>query len=353
MTFLMPLPILGSNPDDGFIFGAFANWVRYGYKKFPYSQLHHLSVTAAASKVSVDVIYQAEFIRAVGKWDMTIDSRFYGDRFAYNFFGLGNETTNTTDELSFNRVQNSLIYINPNVRKLFARGNGQFLIGGTLRRIGIENEDATNRFIAEFGNDIPAFFDAKLQLGGKMEFNYENSDNPLITHSGTKFKSSLSYENDVWGEDVNVGKFKASLAFFYSLDKRQYITLATRVGTQHNFGKFNFYDGAIIGGTINGTPSTLRGFRAERFTGNTSFYHNSEVRIKLFSSVNRILPFTIGVHGGFDYGRVWIDEEDSNKWHQGYGGGVWFSPVNALLFRAEYFVSDEEELITIGAGFAF
>ena len=251
-------------------------------------------------------------------------------------------------------MQNSLIYINPNLRKLITRGNGEFLIGGTLRRIGIDdNVDGKTRFINDFGDGNPNLFDVKLQLGAKVEFNYANLDNPLITHSGTKFKSSLSWENDVWGDDVNVGKLKASLAFYYSLDKRQYITLATQVGTQHNFGKFNFYDGAIIGGTINGTPSSLRGFRAERFAGNTSLYHNSEVRIKLFSSTNRILPFTIGVHGGFDYGRVWLDDEDSDKWHQGYGGGVWFSPVNALLFRGEYFVSDEEKLITIGAGFAF
>jgi hypothetical protein len=349
----MPLPVIGSNPDDGFVFGAFANWVRYGYKKFPYSQLHHLSVTAAASKVSVDVIYQGEFIRTVGNMDFTIDSRFYGDRFAYNFFGLGNNTSNVANKLSLNRVQNSLIYVNPNLRKLIARGNGEILIGGTIRRIGIERNDDEPRFIDGYGESIPDFFDPKLQLGAKFEFNYENSDNPLITHSGTKFNSSLSWENDVLGDAVNVGKLKASLALFYSIDRRQYITLATRIGTQHNFGRFNFYDGAIIGGTINGTPSTLRGYRAERFAGNTSFYHNSEVRIKLFSSTNRILPFTIGVHGGLDYGRVWVDDEESDKWHKGYGGGIWFSPVNALLFRVEYFESEEEELITIGAGFAF
>ncbi len=352
--FLMPLPILGFNPDDGFVFGALANWVRYDYKKFPYSQLHHLSVTAAASKLSVDIIYKGEFIRTVGKMDFTIDSRFHGDRFAYNFFGLGNETDNPDNELSFNRVQNSLLYFNPNLRKLFARGNGEILIGGILSRIKIaENEGDTPRFINEFGNGRPDLFDARLQLGAKFEFNYENSDNVLITHSGTKFNSSLSWEKDVLGNEVNVGKLKTSLAFYYSLDRKQNITLATRVGTQHNFGKFNYYDGAIIGGTIYGSPSTLRGFRAERFTGNTSFYHNSEARIKLFSSTNRILPFTLGIHGGVDYGRVWIDEETSDKWHKGYGGGLWFSPVNALLFRLEYFTSEEDNIITFGTGFAF
>jgi hypothetical protein len=25
----------------------------------------------------------------------------------------------------------------------------------------------------------------------------------------------------------------------------------------------------------------------------------------------------------FDYGRVWLDGETSNKWHQSMGGGIW------------------------------
>ena len=350
----MPLPIIGSNPDDGLLLGAFANWVRYGYKKFPYSQFHHLSVTAAASKVSLDVIYQGEFIRAAGKMDFTINSRFHGNRFAYNFFGLGNETPKINKDLSYNRVQNSLIYFNPNLRKLVTRGNGEFLIGGILRRISIMDNASDNpRFINAFATNNPNIFNSKLQLGAKIEFNYANLDNPLITHSGTKFRSSISWENDVWGDNVNVGKLKASLAFYYSLDKRQFLTLATQVGTQHNFGKFNFYDGAIIGGTINGTPSSLRGFRAERFTGNTSFYHNSEIRIKLFSSTNRILPFTFGMHGGFDYGRVWLKDEISNDWKTSYGIGFWVVGADMINLNASIFNSKEGAYFKFGLGFGF
>ncbi|MEM6964199.1 MAG: metallophosphoesterase [Bacteroidota bacterium] len=349
--FLMPLPVIGSNQDDGLILGASATWTRYKFKKFPYAQLHYFSATAAFSKVSLDMVYQSEFIEALGRWDVTIDSRFYGNRFAYNFFGDGNETTNTNDALSFNRVQNSLVYVNPSARRRFAGGNGAILFGSIIKRVKIEDTD--NRFIAQYGEGIPDFFAARLQLGANFQFDYENLDNPLITHSGVKFNTSFSWENDVQGDAVNVGKINASLALYYSLDKRQYITLATRVGSQHNFGRFFFYDSGIIGGTINGSPSTLRGYRAERFYGNTTFFHNSEVRIKLFSSTNRILPFTVGVHGGYDYGRVWIDDEDSDKWHSGYGGGIWFSPVNALLFRGEYFISEEDQFFTIGAGFAF
>jgi hypothetical protein len=31
---------------------------------------------------------------------------------------------------------------------------------------------------------------------------------------------------------------------------------------------------------------------------------------------------SFGIFGGFDYGRVWLDGETSNKWHQSVGGGL-------------------------------
>lgn len=349
--FLMPLPAFGFNPDDGFILGATANWTRYKFKKFPYSQFHHFSATYAFSKNSIDLLYQGEFVQAFGKWDGIIDSRFYGDRFAYNFFGTGNETKLEPVELAFNRVQNSLIFVNPSFRKLFARGNGQLLFGGTLRSIQLKKTDG--RFIADFENETEKLFEHKLQLGAKFQFNYQNSDNPLIPSTGTNFRSSLGWEKDVLGDDINFAKLKVSSSFYISLDKKQNFVLALQLGTEHNWGDFQFYDGAILGGLANGSQSTIRGYRAERFYGNTSFFQNSELRIKLISSTNRIMPFTFGIHGGYDLGRVWIDEQDSEKWHKGYGGGLWISPVNALLIRVEYFASEEDQIFTLGSGFAF
>jgi hypothetical protein len=32
-----------------------------------------------------------------------------------------------------------------------------------------------------------------------------------------------------------------------------------------------------------------------------------------------------GIFAGFDYGRVWLDGEASNKWHQSVGGGIWLN----------------------------
>jgi hypothetical protein len=40
------------------------------------------------------------------------------------------------------------------------------------------------------------------------------------------------------------------------------------------------------------------------------------------------------------YGRVWLDGEASNKWHQSVGGGIW---LNGYTTRLTYFKSADDE----------
>ena len=46
---------------------------------------------------------------------------------------------------------------------------------------------------------------------------------------------------------------------------------------------------------------------------------------------------TYGFFGGYDYGRVWLDGETSNKWHQSVGGGFWLNGLNVITARITYF----------------
>ena len=57
--------------------------------------------------------------------------------------------------------------------------------------------------------------------------------------------------------------------------------------------------------------------------------------------------------GGVDYGRVWQDEEDSDKWHTGYGGGLWIAPVDFIVINFSYFKSKEEKRFGVLFGFDF
>jgi hypothetical protein len=56
---------------------------------------------------------------------------------------------------------------------------------------------------------------------------------------------------------------------------------------------------------------------------------------------------------GLDYGRVWLEGEDSDTWHVGYGGGVWLAPLGATIITLTYFLDDERGQFAFAAGWPF
>ena len=91
---------------------------------------------------------------------------------------------------------------------------------------------------------------------------------------------------------------------------------AHRTGAATNFGDYDIYFANTLGRSEN-----LRGFWRYRFSGKTSFYQNTELRLALSKRKN------FGMLGFFDDGRVWIEEEDSKTFHVGYGGGLIFYTI--------------------------
>ena len=57
---------------------------------------------------------------------------------------------------------------------------------------------------------------------------------------------------------------------------------------------------------------------------------------------NLCIPDEIGIIGFNDVGRVWLEGENSKRWHHGYGGGVWIAPFSVAVLTAEYEMSKDE-----------
>lgn len=97
----------------------------------------------------------------------------------------------------------------------------------------------------------------------------------------------------------------------------------------------------------------MRGFRDQRFTGDAYFYQSSDLRLRIKDYTTGILPITIGVFGGFDYGRTWLSGDPSSKWHTSQGGGLWISGVSSFGLSFGYFNSVETNIFQVGFGFGF
>ena len=102
-----------------------------------------------------------------------------------------------------------------------------------------------------------------------------------------------------------------------------------------------------------GGKSNLRGYRSSRFSGDKSFYQNIEIRYKVANFKNYAFTGHIGLVGFWDLGRVWLQGEDSDKWHNGYGLGGWISPFEAAVLILTYNWSVEDQMVAFYLNFLF
>jgi hypothetical protein len=132
-----------------------------------------------------------------------------------------------------------------------------------------------------------------------------------------------------------------------------------RGGGRRVFGDYPYRDAAYIGGgglekTVFQEPGyTVRGYRSNRFAGDSSLYGNADLRLRL-GRITLLLPCHVGVFGLYDVGRVWLSGETSDTWHSSYGGGIWLSLLNyRSTFSAYLAHSKESNIFHVGGGFTF
>lgn len=348
------LPSLSFNPDDGLLLGVFGQNVSYGFKKSPYAASHHLSLGYALRTSGLNAHYRGEFIDIVRRWDFLLEGRFQTPLYATNFYGFGNETLNPETEenegLDFNRVRQRIIKVYPAfMRKLF--GSSFIAFGPTYESIRIERTEG--RYIDVVGDQfVPELFDGLEFVGARFVLDVQNADNPGLPTRGIGLKTDLGYKHQL-DYDKSFAYIKAAFTAYLPLGPAANTVLATRVGVHHNFNQnYEFYQGATLGGL--GPNGNMRGLRRDRFNGQTAFYQNIDLRIRLVNSSNKLLPFTLGVLGGFDYGRVWQPGEESELWHTSVGGGLWVSPFDMIVVNAGWFKgTDEQGTFLFGGAFFF
>ena len=66
-----------------------------------------------------------------------------------------------------------------------------------------------------------------------------------------------------------------------------------------------------------------------------------------------LIPVNLGMYGGFDYGRVWLKEDASSKWHNSYGGGVLVMAAETITGDFSLFNSDDGLRFAFALGFKF
>ncbi|MGB1042288.1 MAG: ShlB/FhaC/HecB family hemolysin secretion/activation protein [Tenacibaculum sp.] len=347
-------PSLGSNPDDGFFFGASATFTQQGFKKRPYASLHNIAANYYTATKGFDIEYNAEFTEFLGNWSLQLRAKATSDNYAINFFGLGNETSfvmptgNINDDLDFYRVKKSELSFSPSLLKRL-RGGSELKLSGIVEGIKVQN--TPNRNITNYNLTPINIFKTNYFIGGEVNFIHNRKDNCSFPTKGMNFELTVGAKSLSTNFDRRFGYIKSSMAIYQNLVQNRSLVFASEIGTQLNFGnRFEFYQAATLGG-----DKSLRGFNRERFSGSQSLYHSNDLRLRFADFKTAILPLKMGVSTGFDYGRVWSPASpNSKKWHTSYGGSLWLTGADLFTLNASYFKGNtNENRFALGIGFAF
>ncbi len=349
---LLPIVIVGANPDDGFFLGGGFNFTKNGWRKDPFASQHVFTAKHSLATEAFGINYKATLTDVIGKWDLrpgVIIEQPFG---VNNFFGLGNETEflkgqfrgDDDDDIDFYRYQQERIEADLDlVKNLGAFGN--LTIGTGFRSIEVKQN--ADRFIGSDSN-LQEFSDNNY-LKGKIGISVDTRTNKVIPQNGIKAYAGIEHLEALSAGSQSVTRLSADWAFYLSFKLPSSLVIANRVGTAHNIGDYEFFNANILSGRDN-----LRGYRQNRFYGDTYFYHNIDLRLKLFSFRSYLFPGQFGILGFHDVGRVWWDGDvDSNTWHTGKGFGVWITPINSFVLNLNYGFSDDGNIPSFFFGFFF
>ena len=339
------IPMIGYNPDHGFKLGFNETYIVNAFERNPFSQRYTMQFGYYFAHKGFELDFDMEFAHVLNNWNLLVETKVTSPNYSINFFGFGNESINYENQYddNYHRVRVSYGNITPYL-KWNGRLGGAFKVGGIFESIEIEN--TPGRFVEL----QPVPVEIRQYYGGfRAVHSYSNTDNKAYPTLRFDTQLELGWKSNLENGKENNGFIKPMISFSHKLGASGRVVLGTKFKGEFIIGDtFEFYNAASIGGR-NG----LRGYRDQRFTGKTAFYQNSDLRVRLSDWKTPILPLKVGVFGGFDYGRVWMPDEDSSDWKTSYGGGFWLTGAELINFNISLFKAKENAYFQFGFGFQF
>lgn len=339
-----PIFGLSYNGFNGLSLTLGTSLLRQKFGKKNYSSMHSF-LASASTKKNVRLNYTARFHHAVRNWDIPFEIDFSSPEFRNNFYGLGNNTVFDQDlfDDDFYQFFHKTFHVKSGLGKTFwQKSTLDFMVGferssfKDLPNTILENNTdlfGANTTILEIPLEASALIDFRDQAG----FPYDG----ILWQMDYRFGTII----DGAPETATYGVASSALEYFISSKNKNPVTLGLRIGGAISHGQVPFYHLPNIGGATG-----LRGYTGERFTGESSMYFNSELRWQLFQKYTPFVPIKFGLKAFYDTGRVNLgkSELNGNKWHAGYGFGVFIVPLyEAVSISLAVGFSEEESFYPV------
>lgn len=339
-----PMVIAWWEPDIDFLFGAGFNRTSWAFRKYPWSKLHSATVSFSTGERALKGEYSGQY--RLNNETLLFRTDVLGSGIEHvNFFGFGNEAPDADKAVS--RTQQDTFSFFPSLRfgsthtfEGFLGPEAKWVRAPTDLDTILNQQDPYGA--GEFGEVLVRGgfeFDNRgrqVSLTG-LRASQAASEGAKAKVNGVRLKAEGFYAPEAWDVVSAFGGASGSVAGYVGGDKA---ILALRVGGEKLWGDYPWFEAADIGGS-----STVRGFSSRRFVGDGSVFANAELRFWLGRRKTPILPLRWGLFTFYDTGRIYLEGEESDKWHYGYGGGILMQMIGLpVIFNAALAKGDEGDL---------
>lgn len=362
-TDVVPLPSFGYERDMGMLLGSGASLTRYGFRKHPWASRHLMTGQWATRARQPRVRYAGALRPENSAHVVHIDAHFSGLEML-RYYGTGNETNADLNEDAY-RVENQQLAFSPTLsipltdpllRLSFGPAiaysrtqDGEYLVNQ-------ENPYGSGQF-GMIGIVTALQIDRRTTLTSsalELALPFHNNLAAGYPTGGYIFDLRASVSPEAWDVEKLWGDIEATFASYWSYGDNARATFGFRFGGKQTFGKVPYFRQAHIGGQeFHGGKITVRGYRAQRFSGDASVFANLDLRLYV-TRLKLIVPGDLGILGFGDIGRVFTTDEASDKWHPSGGAGIWFAPLlrtNTISFAVSR--SREDTLFSLRFGFHY
>jgi hypothetical protein len=326
-------PAVFYNRDDRIFIGLNYKLLNNQWRKSPFGQRHKVYARYSINQQAISLGYEGLFNQIAGNWNLLVDANYDMVRWT-NFYGLGNETIPITNEGDFYRIRSKEVLLSTSFQHVIGK-QGSFGVTPFYQSIQLRKDE--DRFLHKTffsGNGLNKY-DVKNFGGMRVQMNLQHLNNLLLPTKGVVFSTGVAHVRNI-SQPRSFTNYSAYTRFY--LPFLNHFVLSIENGAAAITGEPEFYQLNSIGG------STLRGYRRERFWGETIYHNNNELQY-LFDMRSHLFNGKMGVLAFADQGRVWKKGEHSDAWHYGYGGGIIVVPFHKLYFSMQYGISTERRTL--------
>ena len=346
-----PLVNMGYNVEDGLMFGLGISYITHGFRKAPYASSQKFTSLYALNRGSFQLKYRGDFTEVFDKTGLLLNAEVLSP-VLNNFYGLGNNTiSDPAKGIEFYRVR----YKYAKAQALLTRRPFSSLIlgaGAELYHYWIDKEDNENKILDRpslIGLDSVNVYQTKTFVGARFLATINTLNNELFPTRGILFTNELLAMGGINKNSKPLTMFTSDMTIYTSWREPAKVVTVLKLGGGRILSKNYEYFQALSLGQNN----FLRGFRKNRFAGESIAYGSFEVRHKLFNSKSYLFPGTVGVITFAETGRVWTSIPTPVKWHFSYGGGLYYAAYNKVLISSTIALSNESSLFNFTLGTKF